>query len=139
LGSTSRELWNKALSQLQDSGEDRHVIANAEEIAKELASEVNVSDNGSCTAKSLVADIKKKMEEQIRSRQHDGDTSHFVGKTVSILNKFLAIGDVAVSFDPIHAALPWAAVRFILVVSCPHMRQQIRCLEVCVYIFRVLS
>lgn len=36
-------------------------------------------------------------------------------KTVSVLNEFLSVGGVAVSFGPIRATLPWAAVRFVLV------------------------
>lgn len=72
----------------------------------------------------------EKMEQVINNQQHDRERAWnikicqdeysirgFVEKTVSILNKFVAVGDVAVSFDPVHAALPWAAVRFVLVVS----------------------
>lgn len=33
------------------------------------------------------------------------------------VNKFKDVGDVAASYDPVHAALPWAAVRFLLEVS----------------------
>ncbi|RDW56912.1 hypothetical protein BP5796_12979 [Coleophoma crateriformis] len=37
-----------------------------------------------------------------------------IGKIATWLNKFLAIGSVAVQYDPVHAALPWAAICFIL-------------------------
>jgi ankyrin repeat domain-containing protein 50 len=37
-------------------------------------------------------------------------------KVIVWINKFKEIGDVAVNFDPIHAALPWAGVRFLLQV-----------------------
>lgn len=33
------------------------------------------------------------------------------------INHFIVVGDVAVQLDPVHAALPWAAVRFLLKVS----------------------
>ena len=33
------------------------------------------------------------------------------------IQKFVQIGDVAVQYDPGHAALPWAAIRFLLQVS----------------------
>ncbi|KAF4995982.1 hypothetical protein FDECE_12608 [Fusarium decemcellulare] len=39
---------------------------------------------------------------------------HFLDRIIDWLQKFIAIGDVAVAFDPVHAALPWAAVRFLL-------------------------
>lgn len=35
------------------------------------------------------------------------------------IEKFVAVGDVAVASDPGHAALPWAAVRFLLIVCSP--------------------
>jgi hypothetical protein len=37
-------------------------------------------------------------------------------KIVFWLNKFKDVGDVAVNFDPVHASLPWAGVRFLLQV-----------------------
>jgi hypothetical protein len=77
----------------------------------------------------LAKDIKEEMEQEIKGQQqHDSETHHFVEKTVSVLNKFVSVGDVAVSFDPVHAALPWAAVRFVLVVSGLQSLQQL-CLD----------
>lgn len=38
-------------------------------------------------------------------------------KLVGWVEKFISIGDVVVSFNPVHAALPWAGVRFLLQVS----------------------
>lgn len=40
-------------------------------------------------------------------------------KIVRWLDRFKAVGDVAVNVDPIHAGLPWAGVRFLLEVK-PH-------------------
>ena len=40
-----------------------------------------------------------------------------IDKSVEVLAQFLAAGDVAASFDPVHAALPWAGMRVVLVVS----------------------
>ena len=33
------------------------------------------------------------------------------------IQKFVEVGDVAMQYDPGHAALPWAAVRFLLIAS----------------------
>jgi hypothetical protein len=33
------------------------------------------------------------------------------------IERFVEVGDVAMQYDPGHAALPWAAVRFILKVG----------------------
>jgi hypothetical protein len=38
-------------------------------------------------------------------------------KMAKWVNKFKEVGDVAVQYDPTHAALPWAGVRFLLQVS----------------------
>ena len=38
-------------------------------------------------------------------------------KMAKWVNKFKEVGDVAAQYDPAHAALPWAGVRFLLQVS----------------------
>jgi len=38
-------------------------------------------------------------------------------KIAKWIEKFIEVGDVAMQYDPGHAALPWAAVRFILKVG----------------------
>ena len=40
-------------------------------------------------------------------------------KMTSWIDKFKGVVDVIVQYDPGHAALPWAAVRFILTVRVP--------------------
>lgn len=45
-----------------------------------------------------------------------GKIADLMGKVVSHLNRFAIVGDIAVSTNPNPAALPWAAVRFILLV-----------------------
>lgn len=42
---------------------------------------------------------------------------HALQKTAECVRRFVAVGDVAVQCDPLHAGLPWAALRFILQVS----------------------
>lgn len=39
-------------------------------------------------------------------------------KIVHWINMFKEMGDIAVNFNPVHAALPWTGVRFLLQVSC---------------------
>jgi hypothetical protein len=110
-------LWDKALRHLQESKEDRYIVSIVEGFAKNLADDNATAEGTPSTAKSLAKDIKQEMEQEIESQQHDSETRRFVEKTVSVLNKFVSVGDVVVNFDPVHAALPWAAVRFVLVVS----------------------
>jgi hypothetical protein len=39
-------------------------------------------------------------------------------KMAKWVNKFKEVGDIAIQYDPTHAALPWAGVRFFLQVGC---------------------
>jgi hypothetical protein len=39
-------------------------------------------------------------------------------KMVEWVNKFKEVGDTAIQYDPVHAALPWAGIRFFLQVGC---------------------
>lgn len=39
-------------------------------------------------------------------------------KIITCLHKFKAVGDVASQYDPVHSAIPWAVVRFLLQVRC---------------------
>lgn len=43
-------------------------------------------------------------------------------KLMNWITKFKDVGDIAVQYDPVHAALPWAGVRFILTV-CINLSQ----------------
>ncbi|ORY72165.1 uncharacterized protein BCR38DRAFT_360285 [Pseudomassariella vexata] len=106
---TKGSLWDEALEQLRQTVEDQDIKAAVEEIAKIRTSNVETSDSKS-TVKDQARAIKQEIERETKSRRHDS----FLTNTVFVLNRFVAVGDVAVSFDPVHAALPWAAVRFVL-------------------------
>ncbi|KAH9219818.1 hypothetical protein DL95DRAFT_291269 [Leptodontidium sp. 2 PMI_412] len=58
-------------------------------------------------------------------------------RVVSWLVKFKDFGDIAVSFDPVHAALPWAGVRLLLQVATAGMEQMgalLVCTEMITYL-----
>lgn len=52
---------------------------------------------------------------KIGSRQVN--VRHAFSRMADWLDKFKAFGDMAMNVDPVHAALPWAAFRFILQVG----------------------
>ncbi|KAJ3541002.1 hypothetical protein NM208_g4804 [Fusarium decemcellulare] len=55
----------------------------------------------------------------------------YFGSMIKWLDQFKNIGDMAVAYDPVHAALPWAALRFILqamVAEQEHMESTLRIL-----------
>jgi len=99
------DLWSKAFKQLP------------EEYKKDLDN----LDKMDILQKLFV--IAKQAEEQNAAKQFKlkwGDKEIDVGEKaagfVGCLNKFKEIGDIVVQYDPVHVALPWAGVRFILMV-----------------------
>ncbi|KAL6795534.1 hypothetical protein J3E68DRAFT_450434 [Trichoderma sp. SZMC 28012] len=109
----AKALWDRVLLVVKES-KDRDAIYLIEEIEK------HVSQDGSSNARpiamtDLVSSVKEAMEHQFKDKHGNNSTSAYVEKTISVLNQFITVGDVAVSYDPVHAALPWAAVRLVLV------------------------
>ena len=49
-------------------------------------------------------------------RGHEVPLKDVADRTIFWLDRFKAVGDVAVNADPIHAGLPWAGLRLILEV-----------------------
>ncbi|RMJ08363.1 hypothetical protein CDV36_012018 [Fusarium kuroshium] len=111
-----QELWDAALEKARESEEDRHV---SEIIDTFTAKAIGDSGNEPLGARELATVIKDEMEHEINSQYHDGNTPRFVKKVISALTKFAVLGDVAVSVDPVHAALPWVAVRLVLMARIP--------------------
>ena len=116
--SVSQELWDTALENLKASEEEPQIV----KIIEDFINKASGTPTDPADAQDIMTRIKKEMEQEIDSRRHDGRTTRFIKSVVSSLNKFVSVGDVAVSFDPAHAALPWAAVRAVLVVCKPNTR-----------------
>lgn len=55
-------------------------------------------------------------ERKLRFAGREIDLRKMMDSWTEFLDKIKQIGDVAANADPIHAGLPWAAVRFILTV-----------------------
>jgi hypothetical protein len=53
------------------------------------------------------------------SKGEDVNIRKIFDNIFSWINKFVAVGDTLVQYDPVHAAIPWAAVRFMLQVWNP--------------------
>lgn len=112
MSKTSDDLWASAAATL--SVEDRQTLdidANQDDKRKILQSlvELTESKKDECIKKRLKLKWPGKKGEAIIL----GD---LYGKMVKWIQVFIAVGDNAIQFDPVHAALPWAAVRFILQV-----------------------
>lgn len=76
------------------------------------------------TPLEILATIEEKKSECVRKqwkfRRSNGEEvvlRDVFEKMANWVKKFVAVGDMAVQYDPVHAALPWAAVRFFLQVG----------------------
>ena len=101
-----RKLWVEAAASVGDLG-----------IKQELV-------ESHFTIKDIQAAAQSKLDECIRKRwkytRSNGQKVvlwDVLERVTGWINKFKAVGDVAIQYDPGHAALPWAAIRFILQAS----------------------
>ncbi|RKK63627.1 Vegetative incompatibility protein HET-E-1 [Fusarium oxysporum] len=139
--SSKSDLWDKALAHLIESESDRDIVAIVKTFARNPVGDNATADGRPSSTEDIAKDISERMAQAIQDGQHGREHREWkvtighkeysarglVDKTVNILNKFVGVGDVAVSFDPVHAALPWAAVRFVLVTltASSEIRSQI--------------
>ncbi|KAF2259869.1 hypothetical protein CC78DRAFT_585467 [Lojkania enalia] len=103
--SRTNDLWEKALSTLDP----------------DIQSAIEYKPTGnSNVATAALRIVKEKRDLCLRKswtfRMPSGKliVRDILDKIVGSIDKFIAVGDVAIQFDPTHAALPWAAVRFVL-------------------------
>jgi ankyrin repeat domain-containing protein 50 len=109
----AQDLWSNALHTLpQDKRQIICSICSAQTAQRPFSESV----------KELVSLTRTKQQEC----EENSYKFHFQGKKiilrdvaekiVSWLDKFKQVGDAAANFDPVHASLPWAGVRFLLQV-----------------------
>ena len=109
-------LWDDALKKLSE--EDRSAILSS-----------GTPSSGTPSSGSNVQrDFIQSLLDAAERKRQDCDSRRWVfkrdGKNIILrdlaskivvwVNKFKEVGDIAVNFDPVHAALPWAGVRFLL-------------------------
>ncbi|KAL2010057.1 hypothetical protein VTN00DRAFT_5864 [Thermoascus crustaceus] len=117
----SNRLWSEALERL--SPEDQESLS-------------------ACPKPSSKLELLQSMLDITEKKQHEWDNQRWkltvkgheivfaeqATEIVGWLDKFKTLGDIVVSYDPQHAALPWAGVRFLLDVSIERMMKLIvRC------------
>ncbi|KAL9048781.1 MAG: hypothetical protein Q9206_005849 [Seirophora lacunosa] len=103
------DLWTKAVDSL--SPEDRQAIDFSRIEKSAILSDV-----------LHAAEQKKQicMQKRWKFTKRNGDiviVRDVCEKLIKWVTKFKEVGDVAVQYDPAHASLPWAAVRFLLQTS----------------------
>ena len=105
----SKNLWDEAVASLND--EDQVVF------------DFSRSDKTAILEDILTAaEIKRQacMQKRWKFKRKRGDSiilRDVFEKLIKWVQKFKEIGDIVVQYDPGHATLPWAAVRFLLQLS----------------------
>ncbi|KAL8880552.1 MAG: hypothetical protein Q9198_002068 [Flavoplaca austrocitrina] len=111
MSSRSKGLWEKAFASLND--EDKKLFADSKNLDKRMflleTTKVIEEKQKQCAHK----------EWKIKRNGKVIPLRDIFGRMVSWINKFREVGDIAIQYDPAHAALPWAAVRFVLQVEQP--------------------
>jgi hypothetical protein len=104
----SNDLWARAAAELSDEEKSNINFSRPDKL--------NVlSDLLELTEQSRQECIRKRW----RYTRKSGETVIFMdlfSKVVKWIDIFKQVGDAAVQYDPVHAALPWAGVRFLLQV-----------------------
>lgn len=106
---SGRDLWGLALEKL--SKDDKDALSQIP-----LSSKLDVLQHLHSAA------IKKRTECEDRRWKFELNGRQIIlrdvaEKIIVWVDKFKQIGDVAVNFDPVHASLPWAGIRFLLEVG----------------------
>ncbi|KAI6764484.1 hypothetical protein HG530_008273 [Fusarium avenaceum] len=104
---TSGDLWSKAIAEVGDKLPSE-IFANPENKSLPELWENTESSRQRLEDKSW--SFKRKNGETVYVRE-------LLAKASKWINHFKDIGDIVVQYDPVHAALPWAGVRFLLTVA----------------------
>ena len=101
----SRDLWGGTFAKLPSKDQ--------QSLRSGLGFPVTIED-----VRASIAEARIKADKKWTIKRQRGDINlrvHF-DKVVHWVHEFVAIGDILVTYDPGHAALPWAAMRFLLLV-----------------------
>lgn len=103
-----RDLWSLALEKL--SKEDKAAVSRFM-----LGSKLDILRHLHSAARKKQAECEdQRWKFELSGRQII--LRDVAEKIIVWIDKFKQIGDIAVNFDPVHASLPWAGVRFLLEV-----------------------
>jgi hypothetical protein len=104
--SSAQNQWEKAVATLDS---DLQTVIN-----HNTTGNTNVAAAALRTAKEKRDICLRKRWRYRKSNGKDIILRDVLDKIVGFLDKFVAVGDAAVQYDPAHASLPWAGVRFVL-------------------------
>lgn len=105
-----RNLWERAIARLREK-DKAWIVSNTIVSLEDILSTIE-KNKQICESKRLIV-----------RRGPDKDPivlRDVFSKIAGWIEKFVAVGDTVVQYDPGHAALPWAAVRIVL-QACWHL------------------
>ncbi|KAF8417649.1 ankyrin repeat-containing domain protein [Tirmania nivea] len=107
----SDNLWTKAYHQLPPDLKQQLDLKEPED-ADKLQTLQNV-------LQSAMQEQQVNMAKRLKLKWGDKeiDVQDTADRLVGWIMKFKEVGDIVVQYDPVHAALPWAGVRFILLLA----------------------
>lgn len=118
--SPASSLWFDALQTLSE--QDQKLLGEIKPIQGFLSNEID----------DLIIKTKKKQTEC----KENSYKFNFLGREIFLedvaekivfwLNKVKDLGDVAASFDPVHAGIPWAVIKFCLQVLLPSLGSRMK-------------
>lgn len=121
--------WHQALESLSED-EKRTLETLAPSINQdgvnvhETTKQNILSDESPSQLTSLISERINRLDKEgwkFQFRDRNIILRDVASKILTWLTKFKEVGDIAVQYDPAHAALPWAAVRFLLQASFPFL------------------
>ncbi|KAF8850217.1 hypothetical protein BDZ45DRAFT_205985 [Acephala macrosclerotiorum] len=105
----ARDLWKRAIDTLNDDIKRDIDLKQTDQLIK-------IEDDVLAAVQGGKETCKKKRWRH-RKGGHDIIIRDKLEKIVKWVEKFVEVGDTIVQYDPGHAALPWASVRFLLKIA----------------------
>ncbi|KAF8853835.1 hypothetical protein BDZ45DRAFT_64299 [Acephala macrosclerotiorum] len=123
-GSDGHEVTLSLMPKLNDKSSNDLCLLAVENLDEEDKASINFSYDKLTTLSDLTQEVQQAQtscfEKRWTFKRKNGEKvilRDVFGKFVKWINLFKEAGDVAVSYDPGHAALPWALVRVLLQVA----------------------
>jgi hypothetical protein len=106
----SKDLWKRAVDALSDDVKSQ-IDWTQDQKRVPLGNLLQLTEDAQKQAADKAWSFKRPNGDKVNVRD-------VLTKVAKWLNHFKDVGDLAVQYDPAHAALPWAGFRLLLNVSC---------------------
>jgi hypothetical protein len=103
------DLWKRAVDELPNKEKETLELLKGNKVD-------DIIEDALALTKSSEEKVKQRGF-KIKGRNGEVPLRYYIDKFAKALKEFKEVGDVLVQYDPGHAALPWASVRFLLNVS----------------------